>query len=391
MTEADLESAAAAADLADPAPARDRFAVTDIAYFAGNSLGLMPLAAEDAVAERMREWADLGVEAWFESGWLEAAHDLTPAMARVVGAAAEEVAIAGSLTANLHLLLAALYRPTPDRSRILIDADAFPSDQYAVTSHVAWHGLDPSDAIVRGSGEMVDDSVAVTLLAGASYISGEVADIERLTTRAHTAGAVAIWDLAHAAGNVALSLHDWNVDAAAWCGYKYLNGGPGAPAGLFVHELNAGVPRLAGWWGVDPATRMKMEPDFVARSGAEGFVLSTPTVLALAPLAASLAEFDRVGMAELTARSSRLTEFLEQAFRTTGCTATITPATDSRRGCQLSVYVDDAESHCARLRHEHRVVCDFREPNVLRFAPVPLYSTYTECLRAAQALALISA
>ena len=390
MTEADLDSAAAAEDLADPAPARDRFAVTDIAYFAGNSLGLMPLAAEDAVAERMREWADLGVEAWFESGWLEAAHDLTPAMGRVVGAAAEEVAIAGSLTANLHLLLAALYRPTPGRYRILIDADAFPSDQYAVASHVAWHGLDPADAIVRGSGEMVDETVAVTLLAGVSYISGEVADIAHLTARAHTAGAVAIWDLAHAAGNVALSLHDWDVDAAAWCGYKYLNGGPGAPAGLFVHERNAAVPRLAGWWGVDPATRMKMEPDFVARPGAEGFVLSTPSVLALAPLAASLMEFDRVGMDALTARSGRLTGFLEQAFRSTG-TTTFTPATGSRRGCQLSVYVEGAEWLCARLRHEHRVVCDFREPNVLRFAPVPLYSTYTECVTAAQALALVSA
>ena len=300
----------------------------------------MPLAAEDAVAERMREWAGLGVEAWFESGWLEAAHDLTPAMARVVGAAAEEVAIAGSLTANLHLLLAAVYRPTRDRYRILIDADAFPSDQYAVSSHVAWHGLDPSDAIVRGSGEMVDETVAVTLLAGVSYISGEVADIEHLTARAHTAGAVAIWDLAHAAGNAALSLHEWDVDAAAWCGYKYLNGGPGAPAGLFVHKRNAAVPRLAGWWGVDPATRMKMEPDFVARAGAEGFVLSTPSVLALAPLAASLAEFDRVGMDALTARSGRLTGFLGAGVSNTDCTATITPASGSRRGCQLSVYLE---------------------------------------------------
>ena len=218
-----------------------------------------------------------------------------------------------------------------------------------------------------------------------------MADIEHLTARAHTAGAVAIWDLAHAAGNTALSLHEWDVDAAAWCGYKYLNGGPGAPAGLFVHERNAAVPRLAGWWGVDPATRMKMEPDFVARPGAEGFVLSTPSVLALAPLAASLMEFDRVGMDALTARSGRLTGFLEQAFRSTDGTTTFTPATGSRRGCQLSVYVEGAEWLCARLRHEHRVVCDFREPNVLRFAPVPLYSTYTECVTAAQALALVSA
>lgn len=384
-----LEAAAAAADRADPAPARDRFAVTDVAYFAGNSLGLMPLAARAALAERMDQWSELAVEAWFESGWLEAGHDLAPAMARVVGARPSEVAIAGSLTQNLHFLLAALYRPSADRHRILIDADAFPSDQYAVSSHVAWHGLDPTDAVVRGTGEAVDESVAVTLLAGASYISGEVADVEALTARAHEAGAIAIWDMAHAAGNVPLALHDWDVDAAAWCGYKYLNGGPGAPAALFVAKRHASAPRLAGWWGVEPERRFRMEPDFVPRPGAEGFVVSTPSILALAPLAASLAEFDRVGMDALAARSARLTEFLEAALKTVGGAATVTPTSAARRGCQLSVRADDAKARCARLRHEHSVVCDFREPNVLRFAPVPLYTTYAECARAARALAAI--
>ena len=384
-----LEAAAEAADRDDPAPARDRFAVTEVAYFAGNSLGLMPIAARAALDERMDQWHELAVEAWFESGWLEAGHDLAPAMARVVGARPSEVAIAGSLTQNLHFLLAALYHPSAERYRILIDADAFPSDQYAAATHVAWHGLDPTDAVIHGNGSDVDDSVAVTLLAGASYISGEVADMEALTARAHEAGAIAVWDLAHAAGNVPVALHDWNVDAAAWCGYKYLNGGPGAPAAMFVAERHSSAPRLAGWWGVAPERRFKMEPEFVPRPGAEGFVVSTPSILALAPLAASLAEFDRVGMDALAARSARLTEFLEAALKTVGGATNVTPSSAGRRGCQLSVHVSDARALCARLRHEHAVVCDFREPDVLRFAPVPLYTSYAECARAARALAAI--
>lgn len=386
MSIRDLTAAAAALDRDDPAPSRDRFAVTDVAYFAGNSLGLQPLAARELLAQRLDEWATLAVEGWFDAGWLEAAHEMTPMMARLVGAYPAEVAIAGSLTGNLHLLLAALYRPQPGRHRILIDADAFPSDQYAVATHVAWHGLDPVDAVIHGSGDEVDESVAVTLLAGVSYLTGEVADIAALTARARAAGAVAIWDLAHAAGNILLELHDWGVDAAAWCGYKYLNGGPGAPAGLFVHERNTEVPRLAGWWGVDPANRFLMERDFRPRPGAEGFVLSTPTVLALAPLAAALAEFDRAGMEALVARACRLTAYLERAMREIAGVDRITPSGGRARGCQLSVYVDEARARRARLRHEHGVVCDFREPDVLRFAPVPLSSTYAECLRAATGL-----
>lgn len=377
---------AAKADASDPAPARERFATTDIAYFAGNSLGLMPRAARAAVAERFDQWEELAVEAWFEGGWLEAAHELNPAMGRIVGAAPEHVAIAGTLTGNLHLLLAALYRPTPTRYRILIDDDAFPSDRYAVASHVAWHGLDPADAVRPGCGDDVDETVAVTLLAGVSYLTGAVAEMQRLTGLAHEQGALAIWDLAHAAGNVHLALDEWGVDAAAWCGYKYLNGGPGAPAGHFVHPRHADAPRLAGWWGVDPEARFLMEPDFVPRPGAEGFVLSTPTILALAPLAASFAEFDRVGMEALFARSARLTGFLETALHEVVDAAHVAPRAGEPRGCQLSVRASDAKARCARLRREHGVVCDFREPDVLRFAPVPLYTTYTECLRAAVAL-----
>ena len=267
LMENGLEAAAEAADRDDPAPARDRFAVTEVAYFAGNSLGLMPIAARAALDERMDQWHELAVEAWFESGWLEAGHDLAPAMARVVGARPSEVAIAGSLTQNLHFLLAALYHPSAERYRILIDADAFPSDQYAAATHVAWHGLDPTDAVIHGNGSDVDDSVAVTLLAGASYISGEVADMEALTARAHEAGAIAIWDLAHAAGNVPVALHDWNVDAAAWCGYKYLNGGPGAPAAMFVAERHSSAPRLAGWWGVAPERRFQDGARFRPQAG----------------------------------------------------------------------------------------------------------------------------
>lgn len=383
---ADLERTAAALDATDPAPARDRFAVTGDAYLAGNSLGLMPLAAVDIVAQRLEQWRRVAVEAWFEEGWLRATDDLAPAMARIVGASPACVAITGTLTTNVHLLLAALYRPTSRRFRIAIDADAFPSDRYAVESHVAWHGFAPDETVVD-SLDAIDERTAVVLSAGVSYHSGAVADIAAVTARAHAAGALALFDLAHAAGNVPLELDAWGVDAAAWCGYKYLNGGPGAPAAIFVHERHHDAPRLAGWWGVASERRFRMERTFVPAAGAAGFVQSTPSILALAPLAASLAEFDRVGMSTLRARSARLTGFLAGALARAVPSAPVTPADGHARGCQLSLHVDGARARCARLRATGGVVCDFREPDVLRFAPVPLYTSYAECARAAIALA----
>jgi kynureninase len=375
-------------DHRDPAPARDRFALPREIYLAGNSLGLQPRAARDAIAARMDEWSALAVEGWWDAGWLGAADALRAPMARIVGAQPSEVTVMNTLTVNLHLLLAALYRPTATRFRIVIDDDAFPSDSHAVASHVAWHGLDPGDAVVRDP-DAVDETTAVVMLAGVSYLSGAAADIPAVTSSAHAAGALAVIDLAHAAGNVPLELRGWDVDAAAWCTYKYLNGGPGAPGAIYVHERHHHAPRLAGWWGVDAAERFRMEPDFVAGPGAAGFALSTPPVLGLAPLAASLAVFDEVGMPALRKRSVRLTGHLAERLDALAGCEVLTPREPERRGCQLSVRAPGARGLAARLRREHDVICDFREPDVLRFAPVPLITTYDACDRAAAALAAV--
>ncbi len=375
-------------DDSDPAPARDRFALPPEAYHAGNSLGLQPLATREALAARLDEWAELAVEGWFDAVWLASADALAPAMARVVGANAPDVAVMNTLSVNLHLLLAALYRPSPERFRIVIDADAFGSDAHVAASHAAWHGLDAADA-VRAHADVIDETVAVTLLAGVSYLTGAAADIEGMTRRAHEAGAIAIWDLAHAAGNIALELDRWDVDAAAWCSYKYLNGGPGAPGAIYVNERHQQAPRLAGWWGVDPADRFRMEHAFLPGAGAAGFALSTPSVLALAPLGASLDLFDEFGMPALRARSERLTGYLANRFDAITGVSLLTPADPARRGSQLSLRVPDARKLAGRLRSEHGVICDFREPDVLRFAPTALYTSYEDCDRAADSLAAL--
>jgi kynureninase len=291
---------------------------------------------------------------------------------------------------------------------ILIEDDAFPSDSYAVQSQAAWHGRDPSRTVVRlrpAEGEHVlrtEDVVAaiereggrlaLVLLGAVNYLTGELLDLAAITTAARDAGAVCGWDLAHAVGNVPLQLHDVGPDFAVWCNYKYVNGGPGAPGGVFVHERHLGepaLPRLAGWWGVHPEQRFRMEPGFVARDGAEGWAVSTPAVLSLAPLAASLALFDEVGLPALRERSVRLTAYLESLLDEIAgrrLLSLITPREPARRGCQLSVATTGARDLAARLRDEHGVVCDFREPDVLRFAPAPLYNTFHDCWRAAAAL-----
>ncbi len=387
----------------DPFPSlRDEFVIPEgWSYMAGNSLGLQPRGAAREIEAELAEWGRLGVEGWFESRepWLEYAGSLRGSVARLVGASAEEVVVMNTLTVNLHLLLASFYRPTAERYRILIEDTAFPSDSYAVASQAAWHGLDPADAVLRVPiGEVEDaiasagDSLAVALLPGVNYLNGEVLDLPGLTEAVHGAGAVAAWDLAHSIGNVPVSLHDAGADFAVWCHYKYVNGGPGAPGGAFVHERHGrdlSLPRLAGWWGNDPAERFKMEPDFVPRVGAEGWAVSTPPVLAFAPLRASLEQFDRVGIEELRARSLRLTGYLEQLLDDVAAErrmAVTTPRDPGRRGCQLSVSCEGPRSLAAQLRDRHGVVCDFREPDVLRFAPVPLYNTFEDCDRVAAAL-----
>ena len=380
------------------------------AYFAGNSLGLMPRAARAALDAELGEWARLAVEGWFEARepWLEYAGALRPSVATLVGALPDEVAVMGTLSVNLHLLLASFFRPGGDRRRILIEDTAFPSDSHVVRSQAAWHGLDPDETVVRvapreGEANLrVEDvleaigragsGLALVLLGAVNYLTGEVLPLREITEATHRAGAVCGWDLAHAIGNVPVDLHESGADFAAWCHYKYVNGGPGAPAGIFVNERHwreAEPLRLAGWWAVDPATRFRMEPGFVPRRGAEGWAISTPPIVAYAPLRASLALFDRVGMAALRERSIRLTGWLETLLDDVAATrriTLITPREVDRRGSQLSIAVEHAEAVARRLRHEHGVVCDVRQPDVLRFAPAPLYSSFEDCSRAAAAL-----
>ena len=411
------EQDAAAREAADPSR-RAAFLVppwpgsggAEWAYFAGNSLGLQPRAAGAAIDRELAAWAELAVEGWFEGErpWLTSADDLRPALARLVGAAPEEVVAMNTLTVNLHLLMATFYRPTAERWRIVIEDGAFPSDSHAVASQALLHGLDPADAVVRlraRDGEAalrteditaalarLGGTVALVLLGGVNYLTGELVDIPAVTAATHEIGAVSGWDLAHAVGNVPLELAAWGVDWAAWCHYKYVNAGPGGPAGAFVHARHAGdasLPRLAGWWGNDPATRFRMEPGFTPRPGAVGWQVSTPAVLAFAPLRASLELFDAAGIVALRERSLRLTGYLESLLDLVvdeRSARLITPREPKRRGCQLSLSVPDARTLARRLRAEHGVICDVREPDVIRLAPAPLYSSYADCLRAAVAL-----
>jgi kynureninase len=312
---------------------------------------------------------------------------------------------------NLHLMMVSFYRPTPQRHRILIEDSAFPSDSYAVRSQAALHGYAPDEAVIRlvprpgdtflRSDDVVEflrregDRVALVLLGAVNYYSGELLDLESITSAGHAAGAVVAWDLAHAAGNVPLRLHDWGVDWAAWCSYKYLNAGPGSVAGAFVHErhlCDAGRPRLAGWWSTDPATRFAMAPTLDPVATADAWALSNPPILALAPVLASLEIFDAVGMDALRAKSIRLTGYLEELLDDAADGRpfeVITPRDAQRRGAQLSVRLSghDAGKVSAALRRDHGVYADSRRPDVIRLAPAPLYCTFHDCWRAARALA----
>src|SRR5262245_33006430 len=334
------EASARALDVSDPLSVfRERFHLPKRpdgrpqAYFCGHSLGLQPKAARALVERELDAWATLGVEGHFkdDAPWYSYHENLADAGARLVGARPGEVVFMNGLTVNLHLLLATFYRPTPERFGILLDAPTFPSDLYALQTHARHRGLGPARALravgprpgehalrTEDAEEVIDQygsQIAVVLLAGVNFLTGQGLDVPRLTEAAHRRGCVVGLDLAHAAGNVPLALHDWGVDFAVWCSYKYLNGGPGAVAGAFVHErhgTNLDLPRLAGWWGNDPATRfrMQLEPNFVPGSGADGWQVSNPPILALAPLRASLELFDEATMPALRARSERLTGYM---------------------------------------------------------------------------------
>jgi kynureninase len=416
-----IEQDARDLDAADELPTlRERFHLPphgtgEAAYLAGNSLGLQPKALRARLAQELDDWARLGVEAHLEADrpWLSYHELLREPTARLVGALPAEVVAMNSLTVNLHLLMVSFYRPTTDRFKILIEDAAFPSDSYAVRSQAALHGYDPDRAVIRiaprpgetalrsadvvGHLNSFGDEVALVLLGAVNYYSGEYLDMAAITAAGRAAGAVVGWDLAHAAGNVATQLHDWGVDWAAWCSYKYLNGGPGAVAGAFVHErhlADRALPKLAGWWSTDPAIRFDMDPVVTPVDTADSWQLSNPPILAMAPVLVSLEMFDEVGMAALRAKSVRLTGYLESLLDEAADGRrfeVITPRDPARRGAQLSVRVSglDAGKASAMLRRDHGVFADARQPDVLRLAPAPLYCTFHDCWRAARALAQV--
>jgi len=413
LTEAD----ALALDAADPlAPYRGRFLLpvapdgSTAIYLAGHSLGLQPRSVRDAIDAELERWSRRGVDAWFEPDrpWFTCTERLREPMARIVGARPSEVAILNALTVNIHLLLASFFRPVGRRRRILVDGPLFPSDRHALTSHLVQRGLDPVRGLLviepRNGSPIVPTSdleaairehgaeLALVFLAGVNFATGQLHEIRRLTAAAHESGAMVGWDLAHAAGNVELSLHDWDVDFAAWCTYKYLNGGPGSVGAIFVHDRygrDPSTPRLGGWWGVDPDRRFDMVDAFVPASGAAGWEASTPPVMALAPLATSLAIFDEVGMPALRAKSVELTGYLARLLDDLGIEA-ITPTEPAARGAQLSLRLRDAETVLAGLA-ARGVVADFRAPDIIRVAPVPLYNTYHEAWRFAHLLREVGA
>jgi kynureninase len=378
-------------------------------YLCGNSLGLMPRAARTLVNEELDDWSRLAVEAHLHSRrpWLSYHEQFREMGARLVGALPGEVVMMNSLTVNLHLMMVTFFRPQGKRTKILMERGAFPSDTYAIRTHVASRNLDPDTHIVFVSprpGEATirnedicdaiaraGDELALVLLGGVNYATGQAFDIARITAAAHAAGARCGWDLAHWAGNLPAHLHDWNADFAAWCSYKYLNSGPGSVAGCFVHQrhgVDLALPRYAGWWGNDPSTRFVMGPDFTPREGADGWQVSNPPIMAMAPLLASIRIFDQVGMDALRAKSLALTGylwFLLRAWLPKGASI-LTPSDTSSHGCQLSVAIAaDARTRHAQLA-QRGVMCDFREPNIIRLAPVPLYNGFADVFDAASIL-----
>lgn len=407
-----------ALDAADPLRTwRERFVLPreadgrDLVYLCGHSLGAQPVLAADYVEEIMRDWRSLAVEGHFSAQrpWLTYPDRLAPALARLVGAGPHEVVAMNTLTVNLHLMLASFYRPAGSRTALLIEEGAFPSDRHAAESQVRFHGLDPArDLIEIGPrpGEQLlrtedvlafigreGNRIATILLPGIQYLTGQLLDIAAISAAGREAGCAVGWDLAHAIGNVELDLHGAGADFAVWCHYKYLNGGPGAIGGAFVHERHAqaDVPRLAGWWGHDQATRFRMEPRFDAIPGAWGWQLSTPPVLALAPVAASLEHFEAVGLPALRRKSIALTGYMEALIqaRLAGRVTILTPSDVERRGAALSLRLevprDRARAAFDGLR-ARGILPDWREPGVIRAAPVPFYNSFDDAWRFVDAL-----
>lgn len=412
MTDMYSDAHAAALDAADPLrDFRDEFLIPrhhgePMAYFVGNSLGLQPRGARAHVETVLRKWEEEAVEGHFtgDAQWMTYHELVREPLARLVGARPREVVAMNTLTVNLHLLMASFYRPTRERPALLIEAGAFPSDRHAAESQVRFHGLDPATDLIEvepdGPGGLFSmdaiasaidrhrDRLALVLWPGVQYRTGQAFDLKAIAQLAHSAGARCGFDLAHAVGNLDVQLHDSGADFAAWCHYKYVNSGPGAVGGAFVHERHAkaDLPRFAGWWGHDPSSRFRMGPEFHPAPGADGWQLSNPPILAMAPLRASLELFDRAGLPALRAKSRSLTGYLETLIdaRLSGTLEILTPRGPAQRGCQLSLRVRGGrEQGRALFEHlaAHGVLGDWREPDVIRISPAPLYNTHADVLR----------
>lgn len=387
----------------------------DAIYLCGNSLGLQPASAGKYITDQLNNWQNLAVEGWFQGNdpWLNYHKQLSASVSKIVGANENEVTVMNSLTVNLHLLMVSFYKPNIKRFKIIMEGGAFPSDQYAMESQVKFHGFDPKDAIVEifpREGEVTlhtediiqkinehADELALVLFAGINYYTGQLFDLEAITQAGHKAGAYVGFDLAHAAGNVPLKLHDWGADFACWCSYKYMNSGPGGISGIFVHEKhfeNKELDRFAGWWGYREDKRFLMAPGFDAAAGADGWQVSTSPILLLALFKASMAIFDDAGSIDtLRAKSMALTgymEFLinelnlqhgEEVFKI------ITPVNPQERGCQLSIVCRQNAKAIFKHLADNGVIGDWREPDVIRLSPVPLYNSFTDVFMAVQQMA----
>ena len=376
----------------------------NVIYFTGNSLGLQPKSAKKYVDDVMNDWANLAVEGHFysEKPWWDYHERFANPLSKIVGALPTEVTVMNTLTVNLHLLMVSFYRPTKTRYKIICEEKAFPSDQYMFQSQVHFHGYKPEDAIVeikRRNGEHnirledvaakieeVGEELALVLIGGVNYYTGQVFDMKTITAAGHKAGAYVGWDLAHAAGNIKLELHDWNVDFAAWCSYKYMNSGPGNVSGCFIHEKhhnNIDLPRFAGWWGHNKERRFKMEPSFDPIRGADGWQISNLPVLSLAPYLAAVEMFDEIGMDVLIKKRDNITSYLEFILHeidkeVVSSFEIITPSNPAERASQLSVLLHGEGRSLFDYLMKKGVITDWREPNVIRLAPVPLYTSYED-------------
>jgi kynureninase len=377
-------------------------------YFTGNSLGLQPKSTQEYVLNELEDWANYGVEGHFHAGrpWVSY-HELFPELlSPIVGAMPEEIVVMNQLTVNLHLLMISFYRPTKERFKIICEAKAFPSDQYALQSQVKLHGFDPAEAIIevqpKPGTSYIDQAdifeairihgseTALVMFGGVNYYSGQVFDMQSICKAAHEAGAYCGFDLAHAAGNIQLELHDWQVDFACWCSYKYLNSGPGGVSGAFIHQRHIGntqLPRLAGWWGHDKENRFKMEPNFQPIPTAEGWQLSNAPVLSMSAHLASLEIFNQAGMHNLVEKGKQLSGYLLYILNEINHTTAekyieiITPEKENERGCQVSMLMQKDGKKIFDGLIQQGVIADWREPNVIRVAPVPLYNTFEDVFR----------